>query len=186
MTLILTIMQTYRLLSLLQLETGYFFTRMHLCIFIKFIFLHSRLLAEFFFAAATACFTSKCKKVCNTGRRHAYMLFSLNQASLWRFEKFRIVDGVLCALPQAAALGCFVESLGCAHIEGVDNYQTRSDSSDTKTALTSSLLVASKGRSPFPAHSAHPEHFSSLLRGRDVLFHNKTWNWLLSALVNWT
>lgn len=75
------------------------------------------------------------------------MLFSLDQTSLWRFEKLRIVDDALCALPQAAALGSLMESLGCAHVEGVDNYQTRSDSSDTKAALTSSLLVASKGRS---------------------------------------
>lgn len=99
---------------------------------------------------------------------------SLDQASLWCCEKLIFGDGGLCALPRAAELGSLLESPVCAHIEGVDNYQTRSPQQRHKSRFDFLSAGRLQGTVPFPANPAHPEHFSSLLRGRDVLFHNKT------------
>lgn len=113
---------------------------------------------------------------------------SSNQASRRHCEKLIFVDGVLCTLPWAGWVGSLLESPVCAHIEG-DNYQTRSRQQRHKSRidfLTAGRLQGMVPLPALPAHPAHPDHFSSLLRGRDVLFHNKTRNWLLSAPVNWT
>lgn len=67
-----------------------------------------------------------------------------------------------------------------------DNYQTHSRQQWHKSRFDFLTAGRLQGMVPLPAHPAHPDHFSSLPRGRDVLFHNKTWNWLLSAPVNWT
>lgn len=144
-------MQTHRLLSLLQPKIDFFFFLLK-CIFallLNWFLLHSRLMVgglsqllhispvdakKKFATQELDLHTCSPRRVCGASR-----------------SVLRSLDGVLCALPWAAVLGSLLESLGRAHIEGVDNYQTRSDSSDTKAALTSSLLVASEGQS----HSLH-------------------------------
>lgn len=151
MTMILTIMQTYRFLSLLQVESDLLFfcccfTKMPLSIFpwISFFFVIKSSGGVFLSHCSCAFHQSMQRNVCNTGRRRAHLLLSLDHTSLREVQN---CWWCVSALPPAAELRSLLESLSCAHIEGVDNDQTRSDSSDTKAALTSSLLVASKGRS---------------------------------------
>lgn len=72
---------------------------------------------------------------------------SPNQASLQRCEKLIFVDGVLCTLPWAGWVGISPGKPGlCSYWGGIITKHA-ADSSDTKAALTSSLLVASRGRS---------------------------------------
>lgn len=122
---------------------------------------------------------------------------SANQASPRRREELIFVDGVLCTLPWAGRFGVSPGKPGlCSRWGPVgggrrrgregDNYQTRSRLQWHKSRFDFLTAGRLRGTVPLGAHPAHPDHFSSLLRGRDVLFHNKTWNWLLSAPVNWT
>jgi len=106
-----------------------------------------------------------------------------NQASWWLCEKLIFVDGVLCTLPWASWVGISLEKSSlCSYRGGIITKHT-ANSSDTKAALTSSLLVVSRGWS----HSLLTLLTQTIApETEDDLFHNKTRNWLLSAPVNWT
>lgn len=87
---------------------------------------------------------------------------SPNQASLWHCEKLIFVDGVLCTLPWASGVRISPgKPSPCSYWGGIITKHI-ADSSDTKAALTSSLLVASRGwsRSPLTLLTQTTSHHS--------------------------
>lgn len=85
---------------------------------------------------------------------------------------------MLCALPSTGLVGSLGEPKLSEHIDGIINKHAASRS-DTKAALTSSLLVASRDgpgaeSALLPQLATTTSHRSRELGGRDVLFHNKT------------
>lgn len=93
---------------------------------------------------------SDCESLLITSTSHKsegfeYVLCLPNQASLWHCEKLIFVDGVLCTLPWASGVRISPgKPSPCSYWGGIITKHI-ADSSDTKAALTSSLLVASKG-----------------------------------------